>query len=215
MPDDLDRLIVDHSPNGEFIPLLRHLASRSSPEPLIVEVGIDNAATTVSLESRQVAQLACHLDRIRSGTPRRNRIPVQRARLPVAPRRDIGPRERRRSGRGRECPARRAPAEPEGQRRGASPARIPDRNAFGSRRSRLFELLVIGAASNAVGVVNDLLSDRLFMPAVIVVTTDVPTDSAALEQLGLSTAVATSYDVVSTSPRSITLARIGGPPSSL
>jgi hypothetical protein len=73
-----------------------------------------------------------------------------------------------------------------------------------------FELLVVGAAANAVNVVNDLVSDRVFMPALIVLAVEVPTDSAALEQLGLNAAVASSYDVIATSPRSLTLARIDG-----
>jgi hypothetical protein len=207
LPLNLDRVLVDHSPNGELRAILRELAPHHGDSTLIVEVGIDNPGATVSLdlvklldwravliEPAQDRQIA--IESRFSGTNYRLLPAEVLIRSPL-------------SANGPSDPQTKLAADLElldleaTQPQLASLSKVLEKAGIPNE----FGVLAIGVAQNTVDVLNELIQFSSFKPSRIILMTGVPNDLNRLEQLGLSDAVAAIYQIASTTSGSVLLRR--------
>ncbi len=204
LPADVaGQVLIDHSPDGEFLALVRQLVTGTDRQSLLVEVGLPTPSASFSIDFLKLSgwrgiliepssELRFSIESRFSGL---NFELVQARVLDT----DIED----------ETPAR------------ENPALLSIGLTTLERRSTLvrlaavlskagvasdFEVLAISGARNTADVINDLIEASDYRPAFLIVGLKAPANWTEFSELGLRERVETLYKVVSSTPRSVILA---------
>ena len=187
LPHNPNRILVDHTPNGEFRALLRQLLARASGSRTIVEVGVARASACFSFD---IVSLMGWRAVLVEGSP------IAQAGI-----------EARFSGTNFEL-IKAGILRPEPIEASNSKADTKLGALLASAGvPRGFEALALGKAENTADVLNELVSSDTFTPALVVLAIPLPPDCLSLRQIGLSQEVSRRYEVVWSTEHSTMLAR--------
>jgi hypothetical protein len=198
-----ERVLVDHSPHGEFIAMLR-LFLGANGRGLLVEVGLPTPSASFSIDFLALSDWRAIV--IEPSSELRSAIEARFSGTNfelIQTRVDSG-----------------APEPPETVAHGAQAFGLASLSETDFRQSSLrsvlasanvpadFEVLAVSKAVRTAEVINDLIETSDYRPALIIAELEPPLNWTDLSQLGLGQEAAMSYKVALSMERSVFLVRI-------
>lgn len=195
------QVLVDHSPNGEFLALLRHIVTGTDRQGLLVEVGLPKPSASFSIDFLKLSgwrgiliepspELRFSIESRFSG------LNFQLVQARVLDTDEETP--------AREDPALRSIGLTTLERRSALVRLAAVLSKAGVASD--FEILAVSGAPNTADVVNDMVEASDYRPAFLIVGLEPPGNWTTFSELGLHETVEQSYKVVSSMRRSMILA---------
>jgi hypothetical protein len=198
LPPDADRVLVDHSPNGEFRVLLRQWLAGSGGRGVVVEVGATRPEASLALDLAKALNWRAVLVEgdakqwraIESRFSGANFDLIKAHVLAPSSPEAAGGAKVRALGLTAAAPTALTPLGPLLDKAG-----VPD----------AFDVLTLGGAANTMDVLDELLLSSSFRPKTIIVATPIQLEALTLRQYGLGEAACGLYEVFATTDRSVLL----------